>query len=114
MERWVRLFRWLWATPWPVYALTMVQANIIGAVFVYLHFVGFGSQHRYDAMLSLVWTGGDKPAADLLPILRRHTARAELASQRPTGDVGLSLSYRLLMRDPGRPVVRPAAERAAL
>ena len=35
MRHSVRLLRWLWSTPWPVYALTMLQANVIGAVFVF-------------------------------------------------------------------------------
>jgi len=35
MRELVRLVRWLWATPWPVYALTMLQANVVGAFFVF-------------------------------------------------------------------------------
>ena len=72
MENWVRLFRWLWATPWPVYALTMVQANIIGAVFVFafLRFVlpldsfldldefRFLNQYLFIGYLVLAFIGG--------------------------------------------------------
>ena len=35
MKKSAKLVRWLWSTPWPVYALTMLQANIIGAFFVF-------------------------------------------------------------------------------
>ncbi|PAY23493.1 adenylate/guanylate cyclase domain-containing protein [Dietzia natronolimnaea] len=85
MERWVRLFRWLWATPWPVYALTMVQANIIGAVFVFafLRFVlpmdrfldleqfRFLNQYLFIGYLVLAFVGGVIASTLLLlPVLR--------------------------------------------
>ncbi|WP_216694441.1 adenylate/guanylate cyclase domain-containing protein [Dietzia psychralcaliphila] len=85
MERWVRLFRWLWATPWPVYALTMVQANIIGAVFVFafLRFVlpmdrfldldqfRFLNQYLFIGYLVLAFIGGVIASTLLLlPVLR--------------------------------------------
>ena len=85
MERWVRLFRWLWVTPWPVYALTMVQANIIGAVFVFafLRFVlpmdrfldlesfRFINQYLFIGYLVLAFIGGVIASTLLLlPVLR--------------------------------------------
>ncbi|HMT49052.1 MAG TPA: adenylate/guanylate cyclase domain-containing protein, partial [Dietzia sp.] len=85
MKRWVRLFRWLWATPWPVYALTMVQANIIGAVFVFafLRFVlpmdrfldldefRFLNQYLFIGYLVLAFVGGVIASTLLLlPVLR--------------------------------------------
>lgn len=91
MERWVRLFRWLWATPWPVYALTMVQANIIGAVFVFsfLRFVlpvdrfldldefRFLNQYLFIGYLVLAFIGGVIASTLLLlPVLRVDRAGA--------------------------------------
>ncbi len=84
------------------FSTAVVGCLFVSAVFFYLHFVSFGSRHRYDAVLSLVWTGAASAAAVLRPILRRHSARVELASQRGAGEAGLSLSYRLLLRDPAR------------
>lgn len=85
MERWVRLLRWLWTTPWPVYALTMLQANIIGAVFVFafLRFVlpmdrfldledfRFVNQYLFIGYLVLAFIGGTVASTVLiLPVLR--------------------------------------------
>lgn len=85
MERWFRLFRWLWATPWPVYALTMLQANIIGAVFVFafLRFVlpvdrfidlgefRFINQYLFIGYLVLAFVGGVIASTLLIfPVLR--------------------------------------------
>lgn len=81
----MRLFRWLWATPWPVYALTMLQANIIGAVFVFafLRFVlpvdrfldlnefRFLNQYLFIGYLVLAFVGGVILSTLLiLPVLR--------------------------------------------
>src|SRR5699024_1833485 len=89
MERWGRLFRWLWATPWPVYALTMVQANIIGAVFVFAflrfvlpvdHFLDleefrFLNQYLFIGYLVLAFIGGVIASTLLLlPVLRADRA----------------------------------------
>ena len=94
MERWVRLFRWLWATPWPVYALTMVQANIIGAVFVFafLRFVlpmdrfldldefRFLNQYLFIGYLILAFVGGVIASTLLLlPVLRVDRAGVEFS-----------------------------------
>lgn len=35
MIRWWRFLRWLFGTPWPAYAFTMLQANLVGALFVF-------------------------------------------------------------------------------
>lgn len=85
MERWVRLLRWLWTTPWPVYALTMLQANIIGAVFVFafLRFVlpmdrfldlddfRFINQYLFIGYLVLAFVAGTLASTWLImPVLR--------------------------------------------
>lgn len=92
MERWVRLFRWLWATPWPVYALTMLQANIIGAVFVFafLRFVlpvdrfldldefRFLNQYLFIGYLVLAFVGGAIASTLLIfPVLRADRSGGE-------------------------------------
>jgi hypothetical protein len=74
----------------------------VSAVFLYLRFVSYGSRHRYDAVLSMQWIG-DPQRFDLVrSILRRHSARVQLVSQRGDQEEGLDLSYRLLLRDPAR------------
>src|SRR5699024_12574189 len=93
MERWVRLFRWLWATPWPVYALTMLQANIIGAVFVFafLRFVlpvdrfldlnefRFLNQYLFIGYLVLAFVGGVILSTLLiLPVLRADRSGGDI------------------------------------
>lgn len=96
MDRWVRLFRWLWATPWPVYALTMVQANIIGAVFVFafLRFVlplerfldldqfRFLNQYLFIAYLILAFIAGVIASTLLLlPVLRVDRSGEEFGGE---------------------------------
>ena len=75
---------------------------LVAAIFLYLRFTLFGTRHRYDVVLSLHWDG-EGPVRDLLgPVLRRHSARVQLASERGSPEGGLDLSYRLLLRDPSR------------
>ena len=96
MERWVRLFKWLWATPWPVYALTMVQANIIGAVFVFAflrfvlpmdHFLDleefrFLNQYLFIGYLVLAFIGGVIASTLLLlPVLRADRAGQDFGGE---------------------------------
>jgi len=53
-------------------------------------------------ILTLHWTGPGRAAAPLTKILRRHSVRSHLASERAAGDEGMDLSYRVLLRDPSR------------
>jgi len=74
----------------------------VSAIFLYLRITMFGSRHRYDVVLSLHFDG-DGPISQLLrPVLRRHSARVQLASQRGGPQGGMDISYRLLLRDPAR------------
>ena len=84
------------------FSTAVMGCLIVAFVFLYLRFTSFGSRHRYDVVLSLHWTGGPDTLASLRPILRRHAVRSKLASQRSSGDEGMDLSYRILLRDPGR------------
>jgi len=84
------------------FSTAIVGCTIIAAAFLYLRFTSFGSRHRYDVVLSLHWTGGLDAVNALRPVLRRHSVRAKLASQRSAGEEGIDLSYRMLLRDPAR------------
>ena len=63
----------------------------------------FGSRHRYDVVLQLVWAGDARAGVHgLEPILRRHSSRIQLATTRRLPGEGVDLSYRLMLRDPTR------------
>ena len=76
---------------------------IMSGILLYLRYSYFGSRQRYDLVLNLRW---DRPLADLgelSALLRRHSRRAQCASQRAHDEgEGTDLSYRLLLRDPSR------------
>ena len=84
------------------FSTAVLGCVFISAIFIYLRFVSFGSRHRYDVILSLHWTGKGDAAGILRPLLRRHSSRMELASQRSGQEAGTEMSYRLLLRDPAR------------
>jgi len=85
------------------YSISLIGAAGVAAVLLYLRLTSFGSRHRYDAVLSLQLTGDlAGGVASLKQVLRRHTSRVHLASERKLSDQGLDLSYRLLLRDPAR------------
>jgi hypothetical protein len=84
------------------FSTALLGCACVAAIFLYLRFTSFGSRHRYDVVLSLHWTGARRAAQALNPILRRHSVRARLASERSAPDAGMDLSYRLLLRDPRR------------
>jgi len=87
------------------FTMAMVGAFCVSAMFAYLRLTSFGSRHRYDAVLSLQLTGDLAGGLDALKrVLRRHTLRSELASERRLTHQGLDLSYRLLLRNPTRSV----------
>jgi len=78
----------------------------IGTIIVYLRVVQFGSRHRFDATLSLRLCGPagtiDQSMTALRGVLRKHCARSLADGHRTLTDDGLSMSYRLLMRDPDK------------
>lgn len=75
----------------------------VAVVLLYLRLTAFGSRHRYDAVLTLQLTGDlVTGVATLKEVLRRHSSRVHLTSERKLTDEGLDLSYRLLLRDPSR------------
>jgi hypothetical protein len=85
------------------YSTALWGALGVAAVLLYLRLTAFGSRHRYDAVLSLQLTGDLVTGlARLKETLRRHSHRVQLCDERRLTDAGLDLSYRLLLRDPGR------------
>lgn len=84
------------------FSTALIGCIAIALVFLYMRFTSFGGRHRYDVILSLQWTDGVDQIPRLRGILRRHSVRAHLASQRDLDENNLDLSYRLQLRDPGR------------
>ena len=74
---------------------------VVAMVFLYARMTSFGSRHRYDVVVSVQWAGNGSTAA-LKDVFRRHTVRAQLASQHDIDAQRVDLSYRLLLRDPSR------------
>lgn len=84
------------------YSTSLIGAIGVAMVLIYLRITAFGARHRYDAVLSLQVTGLAAGDAVLQRILRRHVLRSRLVGEQRLTDEGLSLSYRLLLRDPSR------------
>jgi hypothetical protein len=84
------------------FSTALIGCIAIALVFLYMRFTSFGGRHRYDVILSLQWTDGADEIPRLRGILRRHSVRAQLASQRDLDEKNLDLSYRIQLRDPGR------------
>ena len=84
------------------FGIAVTAAVTLSLIFAYLRLTSFGGRHRYDVILSLEWAGGGDSGASLKPILRRHSLRANLASQHDLDAEKVDLSYRLLLRDPSR------------
>jgi hypothetical protein len=79
----------------------VIGALVVAAVFLYVRLTAFGSRHRYDVVVSVQWSGNGSTST-LKDVFRRHTVRAQLASQHDVDAGRVDLSYRLLLRDPAR------------
>ncbi len=85
------------------YTSAMIGLVVLGLIVFYLDVTAFGSRNRFDVVLNLFYLGDQQAGVSTLrPILRRHGARVQLVSTRPTPGEGVDLSYRLLLRDPTR------------
>ncbi|NQU19814.1 MAG: DUF4956 domain-containing protein [Candidatus Nealsonbacteria bacterium] len=85
------------------FSTALMGALGVAVVLAYLRLTAFGSRHRYDAVLTLQLTGDLVTGVSTLKqVLRRHSSRVHLTSERKLTDEGLDLSYRLLLRDPSR------------
>ncbi len=77
-------------------------AATVGIMF-YFWATAFGTRHRYDLILNIQWLRPAAELSELRQLLYRHSRAAQCASQRANeGYAGIDLSYRLLLRDPGR------------
>jgi hypothetical protein len=85
------------------FSIALLAAFGIGAAFLILRFMGFGTRRRYDAVLSLRVTGDFATRSTTLKeVLRRHALRLDLASERRATREGVDLTYRVLLRDAHR------------
>lgn len=86
------------------FATAVLGCVVICGIMLYLWFTGFGARHRYDIILNLHWARPLSELDQLRTILHRHSVKALCAGQRSSHGEhpGTDLSYRLLMRDPGR------------
>lgn len=82
-------------------SLCVMGVIVIALVFFYTRITAFGSRHRYDVVVSVQWAGNGS-TAKLKDVFRKHTVRAQLASQHDIDAERVDLSYRLLLRDPAR------------
>jgi hypothetical protein len=85
------------------YSTAVMGALGIGAVFLYLRLVSFGTRHRYDAVVTLRVTGDQLAnGRQLRQVMGFHAKNAELLNERRANDGGVDMAYRVLLRDPGR------------
>lgn len=85
------------------YSSAVIGALLASAILIYLWYTSFGTRHRYDVLLNLHWARPHAELAELIRLLKRHSLKMHLASQRShDATQGMDLSYRLLLRDPNR------------
>jgi hypothetical protein len=84
------------------FGIAILACVVLALILIYLKVTSFGGRHRYDVILSVEWAGGGDSLTAIKPILRRHSLRANLASQHDLDKEKVDLSYRLLLRDPSR------------
>jgi Domain of unknown function (DUF4956) len=85
------------------FGTAVVGAAAFAVLMLYLRWSHFGARHRYDLILNLHWSRPPGDLPDLSTFLERHARDAKLASRRgDAGGGGVDLSFRLLLRDPGR------------
>lgn len=85
------------------FSTAIVGTGVVVALMLYLWFTSFGSRHRYDLILNLHWSRAVSELPALERLLQRHSFRAQCANRHfDSSAVGTDVSYRLLLRDPGR------------
>jgi hypothetical protein len=85
------------------FSTAIVGTFIVVGLMIYLWFTSFGSRHRYDLILNLHWSRAISELPALERLLERHSFKAQCANRHFDSDaVGSDVSYRLLLRDPGR------------
>ena len=85
------------------FSTALLGALGIGAVFLYLRLVSFGTRLRYDTVLTLR-VGGDMSTAsrNLKTVIGCHAKKAQLINERRANDGGVEIGYHVLLRDPNR------------
>jgi hypothetical protein len=85
------------------FSTAIIGCLLTVAIMLYLWTTSFGSRQRYDVIVNLHWARPATELPDLNKLLHRHSLRTICASQRShEGFEGTDLSYRILLRDPGR------------
>jgi hypothetical protein len=85
------------------FATAVIGCFLMVIIILYLWYTGFGTRHRYDVIVNLHWARALSELSELVGVLHRHSWRTQCASQRSNESYqGTDLSYRLLLRDPGR------------
>jgi uncharacterized protein DUF4956 len=85
------------------YSTAIVGAVCVLLVLLYLWITEFGARHRFDAALSVsVPSDSGATREKIEQILLRFSDRILLTGERLSFDARQVLSYRLLLRDPGR------------
>lgn len=85
------------------FSTAVIGGIVICCALLYLWYVSFGSRHRYDMIVNLLWSRPLSELEELRGLLERHSINIQLASQRShEGYEGVDLSFRLLLRDPSR------------
>ena len=85
------------------FGIAVIAAITLSLIFAYVRADVVRWRHRYDVILSRrVGWGRRLAQGSIRPILRRHSLRANLASQHDLEAEKVDLSYRLLLRDPSR------------
>jgi hypothetical protein len=85
------------------FSTAVVGCVTIVCVLLALWYVSFGSRHRFDIILNLHWARTPKELNALTGLLERHSLRTNCMSRRSNAtNAGTDLSYRVLLRDPGR------------
>jgi Domain of unknown function (DUF4956) len=85
------------------FSTAVIGCIVITCAMVGLWYISFGNRHRFDLILNLHWTKLPEELNLLQRLLERHSLRTHCASQHSSRDgMGADLSYRVLLRDPGR------------
>ena len=84
------------------FGIAVVGTLFIAMIVIYLRVTSLGARQRFDVVLSLHLAGDAGSVAMLQPILKRHSFKIQLASQRNLTEDMLDLSYRILLRNPAR------------
>ncbi len=85
------------------YAEAICGLVVVGGLIGYLWYSDFGSRHQFDAMLSVDARQTTVPIDEVMaPILNRHAAKWKKSGNQQLTQLGSSIGYQLLLRDPSR------------